>query len=81
MDILIGCEFAGTVRDAFSLRGFNAYRCDILQSEKTHGNHLQMDIMEAIKSKAWDFIGLHLPCTKVALCGNGTCRSMEKLFT
>lgn len=71
MNILIGCEYTGTVRDAFAALGHNAYSCDLLRSEKP-GNHLQMDVIKAIKYGGWDMIGLHLPCTAIALCGNST---------
>lgn len=77
-DILIGCEYSGIVRDAFAAKWHNAWSCDILPSE-AEGNHLQCDIVEAILSRHWDFIGLHLPCTKIALCGNSTYgNGMEK---
>ena len=69
MDVLIGCEYSGIVRDAFAAKGHNAWSCDLLASERP-GQHLQCDIKEAIMSRSWDFIGLHLPCTKIALCGN-----------
>ena len=71
MNILIGCEYSGIVREAFNAKGHRAVSCDILPSE-VPGNHLQMDILKAIEAKKYDFIGLHLPCTKIALCGNGT---------
>lgn len=69
--ILIGCEYSAIVREAFAAHGLEAWSCDILPSEKD-GNHLQCDIIEAILSREWGFIGLHLPCTKIALCGNST---------
>lgn len=69
MKVLIGCEYTGTVRDAFAAKGHDAWSCDIIPSEK-NGQHLQCDIREAIHSRQWDFVGLHLPCTKIALCGN-----------
>jgi hypothetical protein len=72
MNILIGCEYSAIVRTAFELKGHNAFSCDLLPSE-VPGKHLQMPIESvlALSGKGdWDFIGLHLPCTAVALSGN-----------
>lgn len=71
MKVLIGCEYSGIVRDAFSKRGHDAWSCDLLASDAA-GNHYQCDILEALEKQNWDFIGLHLPCTAIALCGNST---------
>lgn len=67
MDVLIGCEFSGVVRDEFRKRGHNAWSCDILNAQ---GNHYQMDVFKAIKSRRWDLIILHPPCTYLAVSGN-----------
>jgi hypothetical protein len=69
MNILIGCEYSAIVREAFAAKGHNVWSCDLLPSEQP-GNHLQCDIRDAIHSRKWDFIGLHLPCTAIAMCGN-----------
>lgn len=71
MNVLIGCEYSATVRQAFAARGHNAWSCDLLQSE-IPGNHYQCDILEAIQKRRWDIIILHLPCTKISICGNST---------
>lgn len=70
MRVLIGCEFSATVREAFRVRGHDAWSCDLLPSER-NGQHLQMDIVDALDHD-WDLIILHLPCTAIALCGNAT---------
>ena len=62
MKILIGCEYSGIVRDAFTNLGLYATSCDILPSEST-GKHIQGDIFEAIKSDNWDLLIAHPPCT------------------
>ena len=71
--VLIGCECSGRVRDAFFSYGrgkIEAWSCDFLRSEK-FGNHFQGDIFAAILSGGpWDFIGLHPPCTALAVSGN-----------
>lgn len=59
--ILIGCEFSGTVRDAFAALGHDAWSCDLLPSEKP-GNHLQCDIF-SILDQGWDMMVFHWPCT------------------
>lgn len=83
MNVLIACEFSGVVREAFCKRGHNAWSCDLLPTE-IKGNHYQCDIIESFYKKSWDIIIMHLPCTKIALCGNkwygyGTPKYPERL--
>lgn len=73
MRVLVGCEFSGTVRNAFLKRGHAAYSCDLLPTEGGHSfNHLKIDVVEAIKRHPWDLIILHPPCTALGVCGNRT---------
>jgi hypothetical protein len=67
MKILIGCEFSGTVRDAFIAKGHDAWSCDILPTEKP-GNHLQCDLREILYDN-WDMAIFHPPCTHLAVSG------------
>lgn len=41
--VLVACEYSGIVRDAFAARGWDAWSCDLLPSEKP-GNHYQGDV-------------------------------------
>ncbi len=43
MRVLVGCEFSGTVRDAFRARGHDAWSCDLLQTTSP-GLHYQGDV-------------------------------------
>lgn len=72
MKVLIGCEFSGTVRDAFLRRGHDAWSCDIIPTETNPDRHLIMDITKALESQRWDGAIIHIPCTAMAVCGNGT---------
>lgn len=72
MRVLIGCEYSGTVRDAFLARGHDAWSNDILPTESRPERHIQGDILEAIFSRRWDLIIVHIPCTAMAVCGNRT---------
>lgn len=67
MKILIACEYSGTVREAFSKLGHDAWSCDILETE-TPGNHLQCDVRE-ILGDGWDMMIAHPPCTHLAVSG------------
>ena len=70
MKVLIGCEYSGTVRDAFIKAGHNAVSVDLDPSEKP-GPHIQGDIIEHLQScDRYDLAILHPPCTHMALCGN-----------
>jgi hypothetical protein len=67
MRILIGCEFSGTVRDAFKKRGHDAWSCDILPTDSP-GNHIQGDVLE-ILDDGWDLAIFHPPCTHLCVSG------------
>lgn len=67
MKILIACEFSGTVREAFSKLGHDAWSCDILETE-IPGKHLQCDVRE-ILGDGWDMMIAHPPCTHLAVSG------------
>ena len=67
MKILIACEYSGTVREAFSKLGHDAWSCDILPTE-IPGNHLQCDVREII-GNGWDIMIAHPPCTHLAVSG------------
>ena len=68
MRVLIACEFSGIVRDAFRARGHDAISCDLLPSE-TEGPHIIGDVLEILRSKTWDLMIAHPPCTHLAVSG------------
>jgi hypothetical protein len=67
MNILIGCEQSGRVRDAFLKLGHNAWSCD-LEPTEVPGPHYQCDVHE-ILGMGWDVAIFHPPCTY--LCSSG----------
>ena len=67
MRVLIGCEFSGIVRDAFTKAGHYATSCDLLPTE-TQGAHHQGDLLE-ILNQGWDLAIFHPPCTHLAVSG------------
>ncbi len=69
LKVLIGCEFTGTVRDAFLARGHDAWSCDLLPDEKGSNRHIRGDVRN-ILGDGWDLlIVAHPPCTR--LCRSG----------
>lgn len=68
MNVLIGCEESGTVREEFLKLGHNAWSCDILPS-RIPGNHYQCDIREVLHAQAWDLGIFFPPCTRLANSG------------
>lgn len=72
MKVLIACEYSGTVRDAFTLLGHEAWSCDLLPSDKP-GNHFQGDLFDFIYER-WDLIIAHPPCTYLANAGLHYCK-------
>jgi hypothetical protein len=67
MKILVGFEFSGRVRDAFTLQGHDATSCDIEPSE-TPGKHIIGDIRD-IDLSSYEMAILFPPCTR--LCRSG----------
>ena len=71
MNILIGCEYSGIVREAFRKKGHCAYSCDLLPADDESEWHIQNDVLSAInETLPWDLIILHPPCTALAVSGN-----------
>ena len=67
MNVLVACEYSGTVRDAFIKRGHNAVSCDLLPSE-TNGPHIKGDVLKVVDGK-WDLMIAHPPCTYLSNAG------------
>lgn len=68
MRVLVGCEYSGTVRDAFAALGHDAMSCDILPTD-TPGSHYQGSIFDVL-DYPWDLAILHPPCTHIAVSGS-----------
>ena len=66
--VLIGCEFSGTVRDAFIKGGHDAMSCDLLPTEKP-GPHYVGDLFDVL-DYPWDLAILHPECTHLAVSGS-----------
>lgn len=67
MNILIACEYSGTVREEFSKLGHEAVSCDLLQTE-IPGKHIVGDVLPLLKKK-WDMMVAFPPCTHLAVSG------------
>ena len=65
--LLVACEFSGIVREAFRLKGWDAWSCDYLPTE-IPGQHIQCDVLE-ILNDGWDMIIAHPPCDHIAVSG------------
>lgn len=67
MSVLVACEFSGIVREAFNERGFNAWSCDLLETE-IPGKHIIADVRK-ILGWDWDLMIAHPPCKHLAVSG------------
>ena len=84
--VLIACEYSGTVRDAFSRHGWDAWSCDLLPTEseltKQEGKHIQGDVLPILE-QGWDLLIAHPPCNYISYAGMGAWnrpnRSFERL--
>ena len=67
LQVLVACEYSGRVREAFAKRGWEAWSCDLLESE-TEGNHYQ-GLVEDLICENWNLMICHPPCTHLAVSG------------
>ncbi len=67
MRVLVGCEYSGIVRDAFAIRGHDAWSCDILDTESP-GNHIKGNVLDYLDMD-WQLAILHPPCTHLSISG------------
>jgi hypothetical protein len=68
--VLVGCEYSGIVRDAFTALGHDAMSCDLLPTESP-GPHHQGDVLD-ILGDGWDLAVFHPPCTYLTNAANGS---------
>lgn len=69
MRVLIGCEFSGVVRRAFSALGHDAWSCDLLPAADGSNRHFVGDVRDYL-DMGWDLLAVfHPPCTR--LCNSG----------
>ena len=68
MRVLVACEFSGIVRDAFAVRGHDAWSCDLLPTERP-GQHIEGDVLDVL-GEGWDLMIAHPPCTYLAVSGS-----------
>ena len=61
MRVLVACEFSGTVRDAFRMRGHDAVSCDLLDTE-VPGPHIKGNVFDVL-DLGWDLMIAQPPCT------------------
>ena len=66
--VLVACEYSGIVRDAFAARGWDAWSCDLLETERPNGNHVVGDVLPLLKLD-WDLLIAHPPCTYLSNSG------------
>lgn len=69
MKVLVACECSGRVREQFRLLGHDAWSCDLKPSEDNSPFHFQGNVLDFIKSKKWDLMIAHPPCTHLAVSG------------
>ena len=71
MRVLIACECSGRAREAFRLRGHDAWSCDLLPAEDGSPYHIQGDVRAVLApgQPKWDLIIAHPVCTFMAVSG------------
>lgn len=75
--ILIACEFSGRVRNAFRLRGYDAWSADVVRSHKP-GPHYQGDVRD-ILNDGWDMMIAHPPCKHLCISGRAHWAKKQEL--
>lgn len=68
MRVLVACEYSGVVRDAFARKGWDAWSCDLEQTDSP-GNHIVGDVRPVVQAGDWDLLIAHPPCQSLAVSG------------
>jgi len=68
LDVFIGGECSGVIRNAFRDLGHNAWSCDLKPAEDGSRHHIKGDLMEH-KDKGWDVAIFHPTCRFLANSG------------
>ena len=70
LNVLVGCERSGIVREAFRHEGHEAISCDLEPSQQM-GPHIQGDILKEIEKNAsmYDLMIVFPPCTHICVSG------------
>ena len=67
--MLAGCEYSGVVRDAFKRKGWDAYSCDFLPSERK-GKHFEGDLVDTLRwEEPFDLCIFFPPCDHLCVSG------------
>ena len=74
--VLIACEFSGRVREAFKKQGWDAWSCDLIDTE-IPGQHIKGNVVEHLND-GWDLMIGHPPCTHLAVSGARWFRQKQK---
>lgn len=61
--VLVACEYTATVRDEFRKLGHDAWSCDLLPTEGDPRWHVEGDARVVVRSRPWDLLIHHSPCT------------------
>lgn len=78
MKVLIACEESQAVCIEMRKLGHEAYSNDIIECSGGYPEwHLQMDCLEAIKSRKWDMIIAFPPCTHLSSAGAPSWRQKQ----
>lgn len=70
INLLMGCETSGAMREVFLALRFDAFSFDLLPADTPNNRHLRDDIHRVIIEPTWDLMCIkHPPRTR--LCGAG----------
>lgn len=69
MNVLIGCERFGVVREAFRRLGHDAMSCDLVEAADGSPHHYKGDVLSVMENGLWDLAIFHPDCTYVAVSG------------
>lgn len=66
-NVLIACEFSGTIREEFAALGHYSMSCDLLETERElspNSRHYKGDVLDLLDGSVhWDLMIAHPPCT------------------
>jgi hypothetical protein len=78
MRVLIGCEASGIIRTAFTNCGWDAWSCDLKETELP-GNHIKGNVLNVLNDN-WDLAIFHPECKYICNAGSQTVNKNKERF-
>ena len=74
MKVIVACEFSGEVREAFRIRGHDAWSYDLVDSADKSFYHVKDNLLDHLEDDEWDLL---IACPPYTYLGNSGVRCLH----